>query len=150
MISAVDTNILLDVLIPDTDYEDRSKTLLDRALNHGSLIICEIVYAELASQFSTRETLDRFLTDTQIRIIPSSQEALHLASHKWQRHLKRKRTDPVRCPRCGAVVPGRSRILSDFLIAGHASVHADLLLTRDRGFYKKYYKELRLEDLTKG
>ncbi|MFO8033605.1 MAG: PIN domain-containing protein, partial [Candidatus Bipolaricaulota bacterium] len=52
---AVDTNILLDILIPDAQHADRSQRALDRALADGALVICEVVYAELASQFCKAE-----------------------------------------------------------------------------------------------
>ena len=39
MIPAVDTNILLDVLIPGEDAARESKQLLDEALADGSLVI---------------------------------------------------------------------------------------------------------------
>ena len=69
MIAAVDTNILLDILIPDENYLKSSKALLDRYIEKGQLIICEVVYAELASQFSSDKDLKAFLSDTGIIII---------------------------------------------------------------------------------
>jgi predicted nucleic acid-binding protein len=47
MISAVDTNILLDVLIPEARAMETSQQLLDASLRQGSLVIGEVVYAEL-------------------------------------------------------------------------------------------------------
>ncbi|MBC8392689.1 MAG: hypothetical protein H8E17_09025 [Deltaproteobacteria bacterium] len=44
MITFVDTNILLDVLLPDPDYGKSSADALETAYNEGSLIINEIVY----------------------------------------------------------------------------------------------------------
>jgi hypothetical protein len=51
MITAVDTNIPLDVLIPGQYFGDSSKRLLDRHLSMGKLIICEVVFTELAAMF---------------------------------------------------------------------------------------------------
>ncbi len=45
MITAVDTNIILDVLIPGEPFGESSKKLLDHHLSKGKLIICEIVFA---------------------------------------------------------------------------------------------------------
>ena len=47
MITAIDTNILLDILIPDEEFMLNSKRLLDKYAERGQLIISEIVYTEL-------------------------------------------------------------------------------------------------------
>ena len=61
MITAVDTNIILDVLIPGEPFGKSSKKLLDHHLSKGKLIICEVVFAELAARFLSRAT--RFAFD---------------------------------------------------------------------------------------
>lgn len=72
MISAIDTNILLDVLIPNQRHCLTSKRLLDEALGEGALVICEVVCGELASQFRSQTRLDIFVQDTGIRLLPSN------------------------------------------------------------------------------
>ncbi|HTS69938.1 MAG TPA: VapC toxin family PIN domain ribonuclease, partial [Terriglobia bacterium] len=42
----------------------------------------------------------------------------------------------------------RTRVVADFLIGAHALHNADRLLTRDRGFYRSYFKRLTILDPT--
>jgi len=155
MISAVDTNILLDILIPNTKYAGLSKALLDDACQRGSLIINGMVYSELCSQFPSKGELDRFLTETGIRLVASTQDALYAAGLAWKEYCAKGGTKIRLCPRCGAklqwrcldcgeTVPLRQHILSDFMIGGFALKQAGRLLTRDRGYYRTYFKELKI------
>ena len=130
MITFIDTNILLDVFLPDPEFGEKSSEYLERCFHEGSLIINEIVYAELAPQFSSQRLLDKTLQKLGIRILPIDRETAYTAGIAWQQYR-----------RAGGK---RERIISDFLIGAHALVHADRLLTRDRGFYKIYFKNLKV------
>jgi len=50
MITFVDTNVLLDVFLPDPKWGQKSKIRLEQAFNHGSLILNGIIYSELTPQ----------------------------------------------------------------------------------------------------
>ena len=69
MITAVDTNIILDILIPDEPFANSSKTLLERHLSRGQLILCEVVLAELAGLFPSEKELKAFLSETGMRLV---------------------------------------------------------------------------------
>ncbi len=154
MIVAVDTNILLDVLIPDEEYFRSSKRMLDEYVRRGQLIVCEIVYAELASQFPSEQDLQAFLSDTGIRLIHSSEKAFYLAGERWRKYSRNKKQQVqcsqcgkkmmILCPKCKRPLKFRQHIISDFIIGAHALTHAELFLTRDRGFYRTYFKDLRI------
>ena len=128
MISAIDTNIFLDILRPNPDFMEQSKALLDTACLEGPLLICEIVYAELATHFNDRADLNAFLDDYEISIQQMGEDVCFLAAHRWLSYRK-----------AGGK---RERILPDFLIGAHALANATRLLTRDRGFYYSYFKDL--------
>ncbi len=128
MISAIDTNILLDILRPNPAFAERSAALLTRSGREGPLVLCEIVHAELSAHFTRFEDLDRFLGEVGIRVEPMNRHAGHLAGRAWR--LYRAAGGP------------RDRILSDFLIGAHAQVQSGRLLSRDRGFYRSYFPEL--------
>jgi predicted nucleic acid-binding protein len=153
MITAVDTNILLDVLIPDAPHGDESELALAEALRAGAVVISDPVYAELAVHFPEQEKLDRFLADTGLRLQPSDAKALYRAGRAWSEYIRRRpalacpqcgATQEVRCDQCGASVQPRQHVVADFIIGAHALVQADQLLTRDRGYYATYFPDLTL------
>jgi predicted nucleic acid-binding protein len=156
MISAVDTNVLLDLLIPNTKYVDYSVASLAQAAEEGSIIISEIVFAELSSQFLSQGNLNQFLSETMIQLTVSDEQVLWEAGRAWREYTKSKTRGMV-CPACGKAIPvlcsycrspiqARRHIISDFIIGAHAKGFADRLITRDRGFYRKYFKDLMVSD----
>jgi predicted nucleic acid-binding protein len=155
MITAVDTNIILDVLIPNEPFSESSKKLLDAHLSKGRLILCEVVYAELAAQFPSEEELKLFLTETGMRLAYSNEKSLYIAGTRWAQYTKKGNRARFTCgqggqsfevtyPHCSVAITKRSHVLSDFLIAAHALGSADCLLSRDLGIYKTYFRDLKV------
>lgn len=54
MITAIDTNVLLDVLAPNEKFCETSVAALEESANSGSLVVCDLVYAELCIHFSSQ------------------------------------------------------------------------------------------------
>ena len=134
MITAVDTNILLDILVPNEQFYERSADALQEAAGEGSIVISDIVYAELCIHFETQRECDAFLGSNEIRVQALTREAHFQASRAWRTYRQQGGQ--------------RTRILADFLVGAHAQKQAMRLLSRDRGFYRKLFPSLDLHDPT--
>ena len=131
MITAVDSSVLVDVLIDDPRYSEKSKSAMRKAANEGALVLCESTLAEIVPVLSAEEVAE-FLSDWNLKFVPSNQESAIVAGEMFRTYLKRGGK--------------RGRVVSDFLIAAHAQIHAERLLARDRGYYRDYFKRLKLWD----
>jgi predicted nucleic acid-binding protein len=130
MLTAVDSSVLLDVVVDSSAHADASEKALRKAASEGGLIIRECVLAEIRPAFSDHAAIEPFLADWQLRFVPSSRESALRAGELFGLYLKRG---------------GRGgRVIADFLIGAHASLHADRLLARDRGYLRDYFSRLKL------
>jgi len=129
MITASDTNVLIDFFRDDPIHGHQATEWLGIARARGSVIICPVVYGELVPNFISKVELDAALANLEVRLSPIDDTIAYEAGLRWQRYREAGGT--------------RERLLPDFLIGAHALIAADTLLTRDQGFYRSYFPELQ-------
>ncbi|MDX2220414.1 MAG: type II toxin-antitoxin system VapC family toxin [Burkholderiales bacterium] len=128
---AVDSSVLIDVLTGDPVHGDSSAAKLESAMEREDVVICNVVLAEVATKLSPADDLLDGLAELGINFSPVSEQAALRAGIMQRRFRERggKRTD---------------RVVSDFLIGAHALLHCNALITRDAGFYRDYFKGLKI------
>lgn len=134
MITALDSSVLLDVFGADPVHGARSQQAVRSAIAQGRLVACEVVWAEVGGFFASpadaREAMERLGVDFSATTLETAWEA----SKAWRTYRQQGGK--------------RTRVAADFLIGAHALSQADRLLTRDRGFYRSYFKRLSILDPT--
>ena len=127
---AVDASVLVDVLTGDAAYGEASAQALALALSEGEVVISEAVVAEVQTLLDTRETVMDALNEFGIRFDAIQEAAAVRAGHMQRRYRDRGGR--------------RERVVADFLIGAHALLQCKALITRDDGFFRDYFKGLRL------
>lgn len=127
---AIDSNVLIDILIGDAVYAEASETCVGDALACDEVVVCEAVVAEVQSLLDTSAHLMDLLAPLGIRYEPLSEAAAMRAGHMNRR--------------CRARGGRRGRVVADFLVGAHALLQCSALITRDADFYRDYFKGLKL------
>jgi predicted nucleic acid-binding protein len=126
----VDTNVLVDVVEHDPQWWSWSVgQMRNLSLTH-SLAINVIIYAELASTYSSSAILDQKIATMNLILENIPRTAAFLAGKAYLLYRRQSGT--------------KSSVLSDFFIGAHAAVLGCPLLTRDTRRYSTYFPSVRL------
>ena len=141
MTYAVDTNVILDILLADPEFGPSSRDFISQLCNaNDSLVACDVVWAEASAAFNDKAAFARLMNDFGIAYSPMPDNAAIRAGAIWR--LARSASHNAKVRQRLAIVP-------DFLIGAHALECADALVTRDRGFMRRWFADLKVVDPSK-
>ena len=132
---AIDTSVLID-LIGEDARADAAEDAVRAALSHGPVVACDVVISEVVAGLGSGSILLDALDESGIGFVPLELRAAVRAGEMQRRYKERLRAgkEPRSVPRS---VP-------DFLIGAHALLQCTGLITRDAGFFRDYFKGLKV------
>ena len=132
---AVDSPVLIDLLGDDARAEAAEESLR-QALSRGPVVVCDVVVSEVVSGLGYGAELLDTLEQAGITFSPIEARAAVRAGEMQRRYKERLRS--------GHALAAGARTVPDFLIGAHALLQCQGLITRDAGFYRDYFKGLKV------
>jgi predicted nucleic acid-binding protein len=127
---AADSSVLVDLIASDGADSAAAAEAVRHALRLGPVVLCEVALAELCTSLRGGSEVLQHLEDVGIAYSAMEPKAALRAGEMQRRYRQR--------------AGNRSRTVADFLIGAHAMMQCDGLITRDDGFYRDYFKGLKV------
>jgi predicted nucleic acid-binding protein len=132
---AIDTSVLVDLLGDDARAESAERALR-AASSQGPVVVCEVVVSEVVAGLGHGPAMMDVLDEAGIGFSAMGLGASIRAGEMQRRYKERLRR--------GNAVTQAPRSIPDFLIGAHALMQCNGLITRDAGFFRDYFKGLKV------
>ena len=126
---ALDSSVLID-LLGDGPRAETASQAVSNALHQGPVVLCEVVLAEVCTAVKSGSDVLQSLEDAGLSYDAIESKAALRAGEMQRRYRQRGGR--------------RERTIPDFLVGAHALLQCDALITFDAGFFRDYFKGLKL------
>jgi predicted nucleic acid-binding protein len=133
---AIDTSVLID-LLGDDRRADAAEACLRLALSSGPVVTCDVVVSEVTAGLGHGSEVLDVLEEMGIRYSAVEQRSAVRAGEMQRKYNQRRRA-------LGVDVPLAARTIPDFVVGAHAKLQCKALNTRDDGFFRDYFKGLKV------
>ena len=132
---AVDSSVLIDLLGEDAGAGS-AEAALRKALSEGPVVLCDVVISEITAGLGHGAEIMDAVEEMGLRYLPVEQRAAVRAGEMQRRYHERllARGNDGLAPRA----------IPDFIVGAHALLQCSALITRDAGFFRDYFKGLRI------
>ncbi len=127
---AVDSSVLVDLLSGTGRAADAASEALRSALHLGPVVYNDVVLAEVCTSLKQGADVLDVLEEAGLGYLATEAKAALRAGEMQRRYRQRGGK--------------RERTIPDFLVGAHALTQCNGLITRDAGFFRDYFKGLRV------
>ena len=132
---ALDSSVLIDLLGNDA-RADAAEASLRVALDSGPVAVSDVVISEVTAGLGHGSEMADAIEEMGIHYLPLELRSA-IRAGEMQRRYKERLLRQGEAPRV-------RRTVADFLVGAHALIQCDALITRDAGFFRDYFKGLKV------
>ena len=126
---AIDSSVLIELLTGEGDA-DTAELALREALSRGPVVVCDVVIAEVCSSLQDGDRAMQAFEEMGIAFSTVEEKSAVRAGEMQRRYRTRG--------------GGRARTVPDFIVGAHALLQCNGLISRDAGFFRDYFKGLKV------
>ena len=127
---AIDSSVIIDLLADDPTTAGGAEASLRQSLNSGPVVVCDVVLAEITTALRDGAEALGVLEEMGISYATIESKSAVRAGEMQRRYRQRGGR--------------RNRTVPDFLVGAHALLQCNALITRDDGFFRDYFKGLKI------
>jgi len=127
---AIDSSVIIDLLSDNTGTAEGAEASLRQSLTVGPVVVCDVALAEITTALRDGAEALGVLEEMGITYLPVEAKSAIRAGEMQRRYRQRG--------------GHRERTVPDFIVGAHALLQCSALITRDAGFFRDYFKGLKV------